>query len=574
MCYKKETMGLSRKQYFQISFPVLLLSYFCFCLVSDASANDLACSFVKYAYSAKGFDDNDVPRKAILGDHLRICEQGMTCCTEEMEYKLSNHSQAEFARLLKESVTRLKNVFHSKTQQFDKFFQELLDKSQKDFHDMFSRTYGVLYEQNSFIFESMFDELRKYYLSGGVDLTEALDGFFSRLYLKMFQVLNGQYTFDDYYLKCVEDQMDNLKPFGDVPRKLTTEIKRSFVATRTFVQALSVGRDVVRDVLEVRPSQECSRALMKMSYCPHCHGLPDLKPCGNYCLNVMKGCLAYHADLNSEWNSYIDALLMLAHRLETSFNIEAVIDPIEIRVSDAIMNFQENGHIVSPKLFESCGKPRLQKRDVTGEIEFHTYNFGAQLAAFQPTKSGLERLVDDVKKKLKRTKNFWSQLASELCNNPEVAGDRNVRENSDSCWNGLAKARYDATPVGNGVSSQKDNPEVSLDITSQNVIISQQILTLHLINSKLNDAYNGLDVVWQDSDSEWDGSGSGSGSGDGWIITEENQHNFGDIYFSSSTPVTTKPHEHTTPPSSASQILNPFVVLITALLIYVSVTWW
>ncbi|XP_013775184.1 glypican-6-like [Limulus polyphemus] len=551
MCYKKETTSLSRKQYLGISFPVLLVTYFCFYLVSEASANDLACSFVKYAYSAKGFDDNDVPRKAILGDHLRICEQDMTCCTEQMEYKLSNHSQAEFARLLKESITGLKNVFHSKTQQFDKFFQELLDKSQKDFHDMFSRTYGVLYEQNAFIFKSMFDELRKYYLSGGVDLTEALDGFFSRLYLKMFQVLNAQYTFDDYYLKCVEDQMDNLKPFGDVPRKLTTEIKRSFVATRTFVQALSVGRDIVRDVLEVRPSQECSRALMKMSYCPHCHGLPDLKPCGNYCLNVMKGCLAYHADLNSEWNSYIG-----------------------VSVYSAFLTSE--GNMATLYLFESCGKPRLQKRDVTGEIEFHTYNFGAQLAAFQPTKSGLERLVDDIKKKLKRTKNFWSQLASELCNNPEVAGDRNVRENSDSCWNGLAKARYDATPVGNGVSSQKDNPEVSLDITSQNVIISQQILTLHLINSKLNDAYNGLDVAWQDTaDSEWDGSGSGSGSGNGWIIADENQHNFGDIYFSSSTPpVTEKPHELTTPPSSASQILNSFVVLITVLLVYVSATWW
>lgn len=46
--------------------------------------------------------------------------------------------------------------------------------------------------------------------------------------------------------------MDALKPFGDVPKKLTVEVKRAFVATRTFVQALAIGRDVVKFVQEVR----------------------------------------------------------------------------------------------------------------------------------------------------------------------------------------------------------------------------------------------------------------------------------------------------------------------------------
>jgi hypothetical protein len=45
--------------------------------------------------------------------------------------------------------------------------------------------------------------------------------------------------------------MDDLKPFGDVPKKLTVEIKRSFIATRTFVQALSNGKDVIKNINEV-----------------------------------------------------------------------------------------------------------------------------------------------------------------------------------------------------------------------------------------------------------------------------------------------------------------------------------
>lgn len=116
---------------------------------------------------------------------------------------------------------------------------------------MFLQTYGLLYERHSAIFADLFQDLETYYITGGVDLSDALDTFFHRVYQKMFQVLNSQYKFDDRYLACVGEQMDELKPFGDVPKKLTVEIKRSFIATRTFVQALANSKDIVRNVLEV-----------------------------------------------------------------------------------------------------------------------------------------------------------------------------------------------------------------------------------------------------------------------------------------------------------------------------------
>lgn len=57
--------------------------------------------------------------------------------------------------------------------------------------------------------------------------------------------------------------------------------------------------------LQVSPTPGCIRALMKMLYCPYCRGLPTVRPCNNYCLNVMKGCLANQADLDTEWNLFI-----------------------------------------------------------------------------------------------------------------------------------------------------------------------------------------------------------------------------------------------------------------------------
>jgi hypothetical protein len=56
---------------------------------------------------------------------------------------------------------------------------------------------------------------------------------------------------------------------------------------------------------QINPSPDCVRALTKMTGCPACQGLPELKACSNYCINVMKGCLAYQAELDADWNSFV-----------------------------------------------------------------------------------------------------------------------------------------------------------------------------------------------------------------------------------------------------------------------------
>ena len=110
---------------------------------------------------------------------------------------------------------------------------------------MFVRTYGLLYQQNSHVFTDLFTDLRRYYKGSDINLLDVLDNFFSTLMQKMFELLNSQYTFDNEYLECVTEHMDELKPFGDVPQKLSIQVKRAFVAARTFVQGLAIGRDVV-----------------------------------------------------------------------------------------------------------------------------------------------------------------------------------------------------------------------------------------------------------------------------------------------------------------------------------------
>lgn len=63
-----------------------------------------------------------------------------------------------------------------------------------------------------------------------------------------------------------------------------------------------------------------------------------------------KCCLQCHNNLNKEWNKYLNDMIRLASRLKTSFNIEHIVSPIHIQISDAIMNFQENGRTISQRV--------------------------------------------------------------------------------------------------------------------------------------------------------------------------------------------------------------------------------
>lgn len=133
--------------------------------------------------------------------------------------------------------------------------------------------------------------------------------------------------------------MKELKPFGDVPDKLSVQVKRSFVATRTFVQALSAAAEIAKNMMQIRPVNECIAALVKMSSCGSCMGYSE-KPCESYCGSVMKNCLNQYAELDGEWDLFVTHMEKVSDRLLGPFNIVMVVEPINIKVSEAIMNFQ------------------------------------------------------------------------------------------------------------------------------------------------------------------------------------------------------------------------------------------
>lgn len=80
---------------------------------------------------------------------------------------------------------------------FPELFKALLAQSRDGFHQMFKQTYGVIYEQNSYVFSELFVKLEGYFLRGKIDLNDMMDKFFNQLYQKMFTVINSHYHFND-----------------------------------------------------------------------------------------------------------------------------------------------------------------------------------------------------------------------------------------------------------------------------------------------------------------------------------------------------------------------------------------
>lgn len=188
----------------------------------------------------------------------------------------------------------------------------MMNVSKREFHEMFERTYGKLYLQNAHLFSDFFNELDTYYKKGTIRLSDTLDSFFAILYQRMFTVINSQYHLDEKYLECVSNNMVQMNPFGDVPHKLSVQLRRSFVATRTFYKSLMKASQVAMNLINLKMGTDCYQELTRMQYCSICDGslrhynnIKDTTACSTYCTNTLQMCLKYFIEFSPIWDTFV-----------------------------------------------------------------------------------------------------------------------------------------------------------------------------------------------------------------------------------------------------------------------------
>ena len=68
--------------------------------------------------------------------------------------------------------------------------------------------------------------------------------------------MNPQYALDPAFLGCVTRHMDEHEPFGDIPRKVASSVRRAVVAVRAMARALHSASQIADEMRKVRERME------------------------------------------------------------------------------------------------------------------------------------------------------------------------------------------------------------------------------------------------------------------------------------------------------------------------------
>ncbi|CAK9292713.1 unnamed protein product [Gordionus sp. m RMFG-2023] len=278
----------------------------------------------------------------------------------------------------------------------------------------------------------------------------ALDSFFLDLYERTFCLLNAQYRFDSPYRSCLRSTYDIIKPFsstnGDDPAKQASRLTTSLTLTHSLLFALArlsynileypVQKTTTSSIVHYNQDnpfwiskilvsdETAKKVLMTLWGCPLCQPNPNpnasYTPCPKLCETILSISVRHFAKLSNRWGLYINAILDILKRLQGSFSLEANINTLDVKISEAIMNFQERSITFSNKVYKICGQPPLKSYDSVNDQVFQN--------SLKPDWRKL--VVDD-------NKEFFKGVQKEYKTNSILSDISSLTENARHFWEDL-----------------------------------------------------------------------------------------------------------------------------------------
>ncbi|XP_049708870.1 glypican-5 [Elephas maximus indicus] len=405
--------------------------------------------------AVKGLPDS--PR---AGPDLQVCvSRNPTCCTKKMEERYQIAARQDTQQVLQTSSSTLKFLISRNAAAFQETLETLIRQAENYTSILFCNTYRNMALEAAASVQEFFTDVGLFLFGADVNPEEFVNRFFDSLFPLVYNhLINPGVTGSSVeYSECIRMARRDISPFGNIPKRVMGQMGRSLLPSRTFLQALNLGIEVINTTDHLQFSKECSRALLKMQYCPHCQGLTLSKPCMGYCLNVMRGCLAHMAELNPHWHAYIRSLEELSDAMHGTYDIEHVLLNFHLLVSDAVMHAHLNGQKLSEQVNKICGHPvRTPTQSPHCSFDWSKEKHGMKI----PVRNGEETLANRRKEfinSLRLFRTFYGGLADQLCVNELAAAD------GLPCWNGedIVKS-YTQRVAGNGIKAQSGNPEVKV----------------------------------------------------------------------------------------------------------------
>lgn len=242
---------------------------------------------------------------------------------------------------------------------------------------LFCNTYRNMALEAAASIQEFFTDVGLYLFGADVNPEEFVNRFFDNLFPLVYNHLINPGVTDSspQYSECIRMARQNVSPFGNIPKRVMGQMGRSLLPSRTFLQALNLGIEVINTTDHMHFSKECSRALLRMQYCPHCQSLMLSKPCMGYCLNVVRGCLAHMTELNPHWHAYIRSLEELSDAMHGTYDVEHVLLNFHLFVNDAVLQAHLNGQKLLDQVRCLCASQLIplnaKTRQVAPQILWH-----------------------------------------------------------------------------------------------------------------------------------------------------------------------------------------------------------
>ncbi|XP_056319233.1 glypican-5a isoform X2 [Danio aesculapii] len=421
----------------------------------------------------------DTPR---TGSDLQVCSsKNLTCCTKKMEERYQVAARRDIQNLLQISSSSLKFLFSRNVAAFQETVESLVRQAENHTLSILHQSYRDLSgPAASAPVGEFFTEVALFILGSELGLEESSQRFFNALFPLIYERLIDS-RLSPPYAECLRSSALDLAPFGAAPIRLASRIAHASLPARVFLQALHLGIEIINTTDHIQLSRECRRGLLRMSYCPHCQALTSSKPCMGYCLNVVRGCLANLAEVDTHWREFVRSLETLAGRMHGELDLEQVLLGAHELVRDAVAHAQRSTARIHAQVQRVCG----QSSRWTEPVNSVQHSTGRGSSDSIPLRGANRNTEDSLRSRrteflhsLRLYRTYYGALADQLCISELASAD------GRACWNGDDVARsYTLRVVGNGIKAQAENPEVK--VKEADPVINQVIDKLKHINQLL-----------------------------------------------------------------------------------------
>ncbi|GAA6068196.1 glypican-5 isoform X1 [Tachysurus ichikawai] len=221
-------------------------------------------------------------------------------------------------------------------------YQSLFTFSQGHLSSLFESSYTSLTSEIGPHVSSLFSSLSNFIQdTSNISVDAAVYNFYDNLFLLVHNhIIKPGIVEDSNLSECLRATRQDVNPFGPNAQAMVEELAGAMQAARALTRAFFMGEELM-NVTEIAPlTNECAQALLKMQYCPHCQGLTLIRPCPEFCLNVMRGCLANVAEIDMPWRHYVAILEDLTQTIVGEHSLELALLGVREHVNKAISHAQ------------------------------------------------------------------------------------------------------------------------------------------------------------------------------------------------------------------------------------------